>query len=136
MAKQVRSQAKPKGQTIPKEQARKFLAQVPEEQVFWCNDGRIFRDMKELGEGLAAMSFDTFVYHVNLAKNDFSNWLRNVVKDEKLALMPMFVQWDGEKQATPPPAAEPAPAAPQAVPAPSKPSKPQKSKTSRKKGKK
>ena len=54
-----------------------------------------------------------------------------------LALMPMFVQWDGEKQGpTPTPTPEPAPAAPQTPPVPSRPPKPQKSKASRKKGKK
>jgi hypothetical protein len=74
-----------KSKAEPKERPEKRLAKVPEDQVFRCYDGRIFRDMRELAEGLGAMSFDTFVYHVNLAKNDFSNWLRDVVKDEKLA---------------------------------------------------
>jgi len=79
MAKKVKSQAK------PKEQTEKLLAKVPEEYVFWCCDGSIFRDMKELAEGLAAMSDDIFAHHANSEKNDFSNWLRDVIKDEKLA---------------------------------------------------
>ena len=79
MAKKVKPQAK------SKEQAEKFLAKVPEEYVFWCYDGRIFRDMKELAEGLVTMSDEVFAYHANPEKNDFSNWVRDVIKDEKLA---------------------------------------------------
>jgi hypothetical protein len=41
--------------------------------------------MKELCEGLESMSDETFVFHVNADKNDFSNWVRDVITDEKLA---------------------------------------------------
>ena len=79
MAKKV------KPQEMSKEQAQKFLGKVPEEHAFWCHDGSIFRDMKDLAEGLVAMSDEVFAYHVNPEKNDFSNWVRDVLKDEKLA---------------------------------------------------
>ena len=79
MAKKVKSQAK------LKEQADKFLAKVPAEYVFWCRDGSIFGSMKKLAEGLVAMSDETFAYHSNSEKHDFSNWVRDVIKDEKLA---------------------------------------------------
>lgn len=70
---------------ISKEQAEKFLGKVPEKYVFWCHDGSVFRDMKELAEGLVKMSDGVFAYHANPEKNDFSNWLRDVIKDAKLA---------------------------------------------------
>ena len=76
---------KPKPQQMSKEQAQKFLSKVSEEHVFWCHDGSIFRDMKELAEGLVKMLDEVFAYHVNPEKNDFSNWVRDVIKDEKLA---------------------------------------------------
>ncbi len=79
MAKKV------KPQEISKEQAEKFLGKVPEEHVFWCRDGRVIRDMPELGEALASMSDETFVSHSNTEKNDFANWVRDIIKDEKLA---------------------------------------------------
>jgi len=79
MAKKVKSQAK------LREQADKFLAKVPAEYVFWCHDGSIFGSMKELAEGLVVMSDETFTYHSNSEKQDFSNWVRDVIKDEKLA---------------------------------------------------
>jgi len=65
--------------------AQKLLAIVPEEYVFRCHDGRILKNMKELGEALAVMADETFAYHSNSEKKDFSNWVRDVIGDEKLA---------------------------------------------------
>jgi hypothetical protein len=70
---------------IPKEQAEKFLSNVPEEYVFRCQDGQILRDMKELAEALTTMTDETFAYHSNVEKKDFSNWVRDIIGDEKLA---------------------------------------------------
>jgi hypothetical protein len=70
---------------ITKRQAQKYLSQVPEPNVFWCNDGSIFRDIKELKNALALMSDHTFACHCNDAKKDFSNWIRDIIGDEKLA---------------------------------------------------
>ena len=85
MAKKVKPQVKQKEQAQLKEQADKVLAKVPEEYVFWCHDGTIFRDMKDLAESLAAMSDDVFAHHVNSERNDFSKWVKDVIRDEKLA---------------------------------------------------
>lgn len=79
MAKKV------KPQVSKKEQAEKLLYKVPEEYVFWCHDGTVFRDLKDLANGLIAMSDETYAYHVTPEINDFSNWVRDVIKDEKLA---------------------------------------------------
>ena len=65
--------------------AQKFLNIVPEEYVFRCHDGRILKNVKELGEALAVMADETFAYHSNSEKTDFSNWVRDVIGDEKLA---------------------------------------------------
>jgi len=62
-----------------------LLGDVPDEHVFRCHDGSIFRNMRELGDGLEAISDETFVFHANADKNDFSNWVRDIIKDEKLA---------------------------------------------------
>ena len=66
---------KEKTQGQPGEQADKLMAKVPEESSFRCHDGRTFRDIDDLAEGLAAMSDDTFAYHVNPRRNDFSKWV-------------------------------------------------------------
>jgi hypothetical protein len=79
MAKRVKARAKPgKGNS-------KLLVKVPVEQVFWCHDGSIFTDLAELAEGLKTMSDETFAFHSNLEKHDFSNWVRDVIGDERLA---------------------------------------------------
>ncbi len=71
--------------TIKQQDALLILANVPEEKLFWCNDGRIFKNMRELNDGLASMTEATFSYHVNKEKNDFANWVRDVIKDGELA---------------------------------------------------
>ncbi|MFH1381947.1 MAG: hypothetical protein ABIH70_03540 [Chloroflexota bacterium] len=65
--------------------ARKFLADVPPEHVFRCKDGKVLRNVKELGDALSVMSKETYGYHWNAGKNDFSNWVRDIIGDVKLA---------------------------------------------------
>ena len=71
--------------TSVREQAKQLLAGVPEEYVFWCQDGRVLRNLKDLAEALETMTDETFRYHANAEKNDFANWVRDIIKDEKLA---------------------------------------------------
>jgi len=70
---------------VTKQEAEKLLADVREDYSFWCCDGSIFRNMRDLMVGLASMSTDTFSYHLNHAKNDFSKWVYDVIGDEQLA---------------------------------------------------
>jgi hypothetical protein len=79
MAKRVKLQEKPR-----KTNSRR-LAKVPVEYVFWSHDGSIFTDLADLVEGLKTMSDETFTFHSNLEKHDFSNWVRDVIGDEQLA---------------------------------------------------
>jgi hypothetical protein len=68
-----------------KTENKKKLEKVSETVVFWCNDGQIFRDMKELMDGFDIMSDVTFTYHLNELKNDFSCWVLDIIGDQKLA---------------------------------------------------
>ena len=68
-----------------KQEARKFLADVPEEYVFRFSDGHTLRNMKELEDSLKNMTEETYVSHANTEKNDFTNWVRDIIKDEMLA---------------------------------------------------
>jgi hypothetical protein len=80
------SGSKPAGKTrISQSQAQKYLAQVPAENAFWCNNGTVIKDLKELKDALAGMSDQTFYYHSNAIKKDFSNWIKYVIGDEQLA---------------------------------------------------
>ncbi len=68
-----------------KQEARKFLADVPEEYAFRFSDGQTLRNMKELGDVLKTMKEETYVSHANTEKNDFTNWVRDIIKDGMLA---------------------------------------------------
>ena len=70
---------------IPKEDAKRFLADVPEEYVFWCSNGHILRNMRELAEALNTMTDEAFAYHSNVHKSDFRNWVRDIIRDDELA---------------------------------------------------
>jgi hypothetical protein len=67
-----------------KQEARS-LADVPDEYVFRCFNGHILRNMRELGEELKTMSGESYAFHVNMEKSDFANWVRDIIKDERLA---------------------------------------------------
>jgi hypothetical protein len=68
-----------------KQDAQRLLANVPGEFVFWFSDGRTLSNMSELAEALRMMPDEVYGYHANQEKNDFSNWVRDVIKDDKLA---------------------------------------------------
>jgi predicted trehalose synthase len=70
---------------IMKSDAEKLLGNVPDEYVFRCCDGSVFRNMRELHNGLATMSDESFAFHASGDKNDFNSWVRDIIKDEKLA---------------------------------------------------
>ena len=65
--------------------AKKILSDVPEERQFWVCNGKTLRNLNELAKELENMSFDAFHHHVNPYKNDFANWVKEVVGDSVLA---------------------------------------------------
>ncbi len=67
------------------DRGRKLFSDVPQEYRFWLSDGREIRNLNELLAALKTMKDDTFSYHVNREKNDFSNWVKDVLQDKKLA---------------------------------------------------
>ena len=67
-----------------KNEARQLLGDVAPEKCFWTCDGRVFKNMEELANGLQAMSDETFKCHANSEKNDFSVWVNEVIGDSKL----------------------------------------------------
>lgn len=71
---------------ITKQEAERFLGDVPEEYVFWCHDGQALSNMRELEKALRSMGDETFAYHANEQRNDFSTWAKDIIKDETLAM--------------------------------------------------
>ena len=70
---------------VTKEEARKYLCDVVPEQCFWVNNGPIVKNLDELANVLPVLNDEIFEHHVNKEKNDFSNWINDVIGDKKLA---------------------------------------------------
>jgi hypothetical protein len=70
---------------ILRKDAERLLGNVPSDHVFRCRDGRMIAGMPELEDALNVMSDETYSYHANVEKNDFSKWVREVIGDQKLA---------------------------------------------------
>jgi hypothetical protein len=70
---------------LNKTMARQFLSRVPDNNIFQCHDSCMIDDMGDLADKLTTMSDETFAYHVNNSKNDFSIWIRDVIGDTELA---------------------------------------------------
>ena len=67
-----------------KQQAKRFLADVPEEFVFRCGNSHVLRNMKDLANELKSMPDNDYAFHANDGKNDFVNWVRDIIKDDIL----------------------------------------------------
>ena len=58
---------------------------IKQEKYFWLQDGTAIKNLFELANSLAKMPKKAFSYHVTKEKNDFSMWVRDVIKDKELA---------------------------------------------------
>jgi len=65
--------------------AAKFSQDVPMEHVFVLNDGRRLKNLNELVVMLQDMNDSVFSHHVNDSKNDFANWVRDVINEKDMA---------------------------------------------------
>lgn len=63
----------------------RFLENVPDHQIFYCQDGNTLKNLEELGIALKDMRAGIFLYHVHPGKNDFANWIYDVIGDVDLA---------------------------------------------------
>lgn len=62
-----------------------LLEHVNPENYFRAANGTIIKSLADLDGSLEIMGEETFKYHVNDYRNDFSTWIRDTIKDEKLA---------------------------------------------------
>ncbi len=63
----------------------RVLAEATDDRRFFCRDGCVSKNLGELSVCLTHMSQNDFDHHVNDIKNDFSNWIRDVLGDKTLA---------------------------------------------------
>jgi len=61
------------------------LGKVDGHHRFWVHKGAVVSSLKELPGVLRKMNAESFKHHVNKDKNDFSNWINDVIGDAKLA---------------------------------------------------
>jgi hypothetical protein len=64
---------------------KKKLADAPKDQTFWMHMGQEIKNLKELAKTLEDTPPKSFKMHVNENKNDFANWIKNVLEDTDLA---------------------------------------------------
>ena len=63
----------------------KIFADVRQEFCFNLADGRQLRNLVELSAALEDMDEATFSHHVNEARNDFANWVKDTMNEAELA---------------------------------------------------
>jgi len=88
-----KSVEKPKSiKKLPKEkvQEKKLKSKPMEKKIkpehhFILKGGHRIKNMKELKESIKFMDNHTFKHHVTKDKNDFAEWIKNIVKDKDLA---------------------------------------------------
>jgi hypothetical protein len=65
--------------------AKKYLADVPMDKSFYVFKGPTLRNMEQLGQSLEKMTDEQFNHHRTDSKNDFYNWVSQVIGDKTLA---------------------------------------------------
>jgi hypothetical protein len=70
---------------VSAKEAEHILRHVKDDRSFRLHMGTSIRSLKELSEALDIMADRTFHHHVTEARNDFSNWVKDVLGDEELA---------------------------------------------------
>lgn len=63
----------------------KLKMKVSQEKYFWLKNGQPIRSFKELLEAMDFIDDETFRHHVTENRNDFANWVAEVLEEEKLA---------------------------------------------------
>ena len=63
----------------------KIFADVRQEFCFNLADGRQLKNLMELSTALEDMDEATFRHHVNEARNDFANWVKDTMNEAELA---------------------------------------------------
>lgn len=61
------------------------LQDVEADKYFKLHMGDELKSLEELRDALKTMDDETFGHHVNDERNDFANWVRDIIKDVRLA---------------------------------------------------
>ena len=58
---------------------------VKPEHAFYCADGTVLKNLKELAGKLKTISPEVYAHHANAHRNDFHNWIKEVYGNAALA---------------------------------------------------
>ncbi|MCA9388598.1 hypothetical protein KC644_02440 [Candidatus Berkelbacteria bacterium] len=64
---------------------KKPLKNAPGEHVFWLHDGHSISNLRELRDAFKLMTNRQFSHHVTAERNDFVNWITDILEDSVLA---------------------------------------------------
>ncbi len=64
---------------------KKLFTEAHPSNHFFVSDGSVIKNAAELIDALEKMHEDTYKFHANEEKNDFSSWVRDVFGEHKLA---------------------------------------------------
>ncbi|MBN2458190.1 hypothetical protein JXB31_03615 [Candidatus Woesearchaeota archaeon] len=79
------SEAKPKPKRLSKTAFfLRLKTDVPPESCFVLVNGNRIQNLMQLAMEIDKMPDEVFYYHVNDYKNDYMNWVRDVIKDLEL----------------------------------------------------
>ena len=67
------------------EDANLILNDVVPKHEFNIHMGTSIKNLQELAEALEIMDDDAFNHHVTKEKNDFSNWVKDIIEDVELS---------------------------------------------------
>jgi hypothetical protein len=70
---------------LTSDKAQQFLTEVGPDKCFYVFNGPVLKCISDLNTNLPNMTDEQFSYHRNGQKNDFYNWILNVIGDVKLA---------------------------------------------------
>lgn len=64
-----------------KKEEKKPLVYASNAKSFWCSDGQILDSLIALRDALSTMEMEVYKYHAEGEKNDFANWVAEVLSD-------------------------------------------------------
>lgn len=84
-AANIETKHKQEEQEIQKELALKILGDVSPSHCFYLCNGAILKNLDDMLNALQNIDDEVYEYHANNEKNDFCNWIKDIVGDTELA---------------------------------------------------
>lgn len=80
-SKKVKKKASKK---TPKKKVRALVC-APGKKCFWTTDGTVLENLNDLQIAFGSMDDEVFLHHVSKDKNDFAQWVEEVLQDAACA---------------------------------------------------